>query len=713
MNKKVKEDLNLAPIEVQDYARGSDKYMAEIEQWFKDHSDVITRYEFINPIYPLRGDPIWYNCPLIRFIYKNAIEILISCYHDGDLYISQDEDEYINCDCADGGISQLEELGIFDDDTLYDYVRDIDDAWDNFHGEFYFTVTSIGAPGGDSSAESYEFGYDSIWSLDECFPLDWVIEEDGLIDMYIDDMNTTEEKQWLVDRGLRTAEEVGLTEDITITEPVIPDWKDGHEQEVHRIESVLNNYSDITNYEINEKVIYPLRDRIEWWDGEWIVSFTYKNMVSFCFYIGGDVCIPIDGSSDIYMYGAYDLQNNGIYTDEDLRSHMKWLESEFNDYCDDNVPYINFTMDLVGEYDNEHNVFELGGTYGTGTVYGYDLGYEDSYSISEVTNWLPRFIEEEIPSILQGYDLLSNAELKSEENKEDKVEEDITPEPVEVPDFTVEAANKYGFIIGQYCDSEAAALDEIRRNRDNQYWSVGCWKQHGKADYFVSGLNFDEAWAEFASQLVTNNWLIIELRYNIMDTLVHYDAELAARQRHLGEAKNSKLTYQQILDDLIETFGYIEAKRFNTSDAIYILPNGRLLDTKGPYENSQHENIAKYIEEKYNIKDHVSESGSKFMNHIGAIRVTPWIPGIIAPSKKMTEKQEDTLFSVIKMLTPFVKVDHPLMIMSEDGSQFIEYSKIKNPEEVVTAILGYQIIGILKEHLAPGKEMRFLNKLNK
>ena len=101
------------------------------------------------------------------------------------------------------------------------------------------------------------------------------------------------------------------------------------------------------------------------------------------------------------------------------------------------------------------------------------------------------------------------------------------------------------------------------------------------------------------------------------------------------------------------------------------------------------------------------------MNHIGAIRVTPWIPGIIAPRKKMTDEQEDTLFSVVKLLSPFVKPDHPLMIMSEDGSQFIEYSKIKNPEEVVTAILGYQIIGILKEHLSSGKEMKFLNRLNK
>ena len=53
------------------------------------------------------------------------------------------------------------------------------------------------------------------------------------------------------------------------------------------------------------------------------------------------------------------------------------------------------------------------------------------------------------------------------------------------------------------------------------------------------------------------------------------------------------------------------------------------------------------------------------------------------------------------------------MVLSEDGKQFIEYSKVKNPEEVITAILGYQILGILKEHLAPGKEMRFLNKLNK
>jgi len=613
MNKKVKEDLNLSPVDVQDYTRGSDKYMAEIEQWFKDHSDVITRYEFINPIYPLRSDPIWYDCPLIRFIYKNAIEVEISCYHDGALYTGPDENDFINCN-RDDCISQLEELGIFDDDTLYDYIRDIADAWDDFHGEFYFTVTSIGAPGpgGDASIESYELGYDSFYSLAECFPLDWVIEKDGLIDSYIDVLDTEAEKRWLVERGLRTAKDLGIeesvTEDIIVSEPTVPNWEAGHEEAIAKLKALLGSYDAITRYEINEKTIYPLRDRLEWWSGDWILTIVYKDMLKFDFFASGEVDIPVDGDDEDYMYGTRDFEQHGIYTDTELYDHMRWLEDECNEYCDNNMPYGNFYMELTGEYENEFNSDQFG-PYSDGSVYGYDMEYEDVYSVSEMIDerWLTNFIENDIPDIISKYNFKSNAELEADKDT-DESEED-------------------------------------------------------------------------------NSIHVREIR------------------------EDNKLTKQQVLNDLIETFSYVKVN--NLTDAVYVLPNGNILDTKGPYENSQHENIAKYIEEKYNIKDKAGESGSKFMNSIGAVRVTPWIPGIIVPSIKLTEKQEDTLFSIIKLLSTKVKADHPLMVLSEDGKQFIEYSKVKNPEEVITAILGYQILGILKEHLAPGKEMRFLNKLNK
>ena len=196
--------------------------------------------------------------------------------------------------------------------------------------------------------------------------------------------------------------------------------------------------------------------------------------------------------------------------------------------------------------------------------------------------------------------------------------------------------------------------------------------------------------------------------------LVHTSTEEQG-ETHVREGfalkEEKKLTKQQLLSDLINTFGKIDLKKYNESDALYLLRDGSLLDTKGIYDNHQHENISKYIEDKYKIKDSLNDGGSKFMNSIGAIRVTPWIPGIVVPHVKLTADQEDTLFSIIKLLSTKINKDHPLMITSEDGSQFIEYSKVKNPEEIITAILGYQILGILKEQLAPGKEFKFLNHL--
>lgn len=176
------------------------------------------------------------------------------------------------------------------------------------------------------------------------------------------------------------------------------------------------------------------------------------------------------------------------------------------------------------------------------------------------------------------------------------------------------------------------------------------------------------------------------------------------------EDTNNKPTKSQVLNDLLDVFG--EADINELSDAVYILPNGKVLDTKGDSVVSQHENISIYLEKKYNIKDISKDGGSKFMNSIGAIRVTPWIPAIVVPSIKMTEKQDDVLFSIVKHFSVKVSADKPLMISSEDGKQYIEYTKIGNPEEVITAILGYQILGILKEKLAPGKEHKFLNRLN-
>ena len=168
-----------------------------------------------------------------------------------------------------------------------------------------------------------------------------------------------------------------------------------------------------------------------------------------------------------------------------------------------------------------------------------------------------------------------------------------------------------------------------------------------------------------------------------------------------------KLSKEKLLKEIVKEFGLVSEK--GITDAIYILPSGRILDTKGSYSNHQHENIAKYIFEKHNIKDATRDGGSKFMDSIGAIRMTPWIPSLVIPSGYITEKQENMLYNIIEEVKAKVTADHPFMISNLDGSQFLEIKKITNPEDVINSILGYQVIGILKENIK--KDKSFLNHL--
>ena len=77
-----------------------------------------------------------------------------------------------------------------------------------------------------------------------------------------------------------------------------------------------------------------------------------------------------------------------------------------------------------------------------------------------------------------------------------------------------------------------------------------------------------------------------------------------------------------VLTKLIDVFGTLPTAA--DADATYILPDGRILNTKGPEDaNSQHINIARYLKLYFNIGEAIEEDGSTFMNEINAIRVTP------------------------------------------------------------------------------------------
>ena len=82
-----------------------------------------------------------------------------------------------------------------------------------------------------------------------------------------------------------------------------------------------------------------------------------------------------------------------------------------------------------------------------------------------------------------------------------------------------------------------------------------------------------------------------------------------------------------IYKDVINQFGYVNNPA--SVDAVYILRDGKFLDTCGGYPNHQHINVADYISKEYNINDiNVLNNGSNFMlNVAGAVKVTCWDQG--------------------------------------------------------------------------------------
>lgn len=77
-----------------------------------------------------------------------------------------------------------------------------------------------------------------------------------------------------------------------------------------------------------------------------------------------------------------------------------------------------------------------------------------------------------------------------------------------------------------------------------------------------------------------------------------------------------------IYEDVIQQFGFVDNP--SSVEAVYILRNGKFLDTRGSYQNHQHINIANYISKTYKIDDvDQLSNGSKFMMAAcGAVRIT-------------------------------------------------------------------------------------------
>ena len=385
-----------------------------------------------------------------------------------------------------------------------------------------------------------------------------------------------------------TEEEPKVEEDLDLNPLKEPDWKAGSEEYTNRVINRLKSEDGVTDIFVTN--LYPLRKEAVWYDwGSIILSFTYKDLLEFRIYSGGDRYICIDRDNDEWVSDAKGLEDLGIYTDEDYWSFINSLD----DRClDDSNPYFSFVIEPL-----KKNPFG-------DTMDAYDLGYEDVYNLDDILD------DEHLDNIF------------------DRI----------IPEFI----------------------------------TTDC------PDYFD-----EESEEEETSQ----------------DETITEEKEI-----------KQSITKEKVLKDVISTFGCLSEDEL--TDAVYILPNGKILDTKGPNDVSQHINVAKYISDKYKLKDLVND-GSKFMDEIGAIRFTKWIPAITITNIPMTEKQENILYNILDKFKSKVSKEKPLMISISDGSQQIEYSSIENPEDIITNILGYQVFGILKEKLEVKKaEMLFLNRIH-
>ena len=149
-----------------------------------------------------------------------------------------------------------------------------------------------------------------------------------------------------------------------------------------------------------------------------------------------------------------------------------------------------------------------------------------------------------------------------------------------------------------------------------------------------------------------------------------------------------------IYKDVINQFGYVNNP--TSVDAVYILRNGKFLDTCGGYPNHQHINVAEYISKKYNINDiNVLNNGSNFMlNVAGAVKVTCWnkgkgIKGIYLPKTPLKAEQYDAIEEFIKKVAWYVTAEWPLWVATYDEIQQIEYTKSGKLEERVIDDIDY------------------------
>lgn len=153
------------------------------------------------------------------------------------------------------------------------------------------------------------------------------------------------------------------------------------------------------------------------------------------------------------------------------------------------------------------------------------------------------------------------------------------------------------------------------------------------------------------------------------------------------ESEEAKITLEEVVDEFKIIDNALD------SEAVYILNDGRVMNTQGHYENEQHINVAHFVEVKTKQRDTYLD-GSLFMIKQNAIRFTTWIPAFALPLRRLSKEQEDTLTKIINKLT--INSSDPLMISDAKGTQQIEFYK-NDAHYILSCIRDYYRTGILSK----------------
>lgn len=156
----------------------------------------------------------------------------------------------------------------------------------------------------------------------------------------------------------------------------------------------------------------------------------------------------------------------------------------------------------------------------------------------------------------------------------------------------------------------------------------------------------------------------------------------------------------EMLNGVLAEFGVID--RAKDSDAVYVLRSGKIVDAKGHNARASHDNVARWIEKEYGVKDLDEYNGSRFMREAcNAIRITPWFNGVFLPESRMTDKQCHVLADTIKSFR--VTAGKPLLISTADGKQQAEFFDKKTSAE--------DIVAMCQQYYSDGKLLTEAKKL--